>query len=215
MIRMKNRMQAPVNGWQFFQSQTNWNLVEQAPVAQWDFNLAVQSIIAHRKLNPRFNLPTDPASVENELDYANAKRMQSIQGAESYIQSNEDPIPKPQPQRLQGLHAVVGGVSKVAYGAATVIDWIKSGEEAVSQELATKRASICATCEKNAIKAAVSQREGWNLTTPHDEKLKVCTACLCPLKLKVHMPLDAITKRLPKESYEDLVPQCWIRTKDA
>ncbi len=228
MIRMKNRNQSPVNGWQFYQAQTGWDLIVANPQAQWDFNLAVQTIVAHRQKNPRFNLPTDQTAVANELDFTNAKRMQGITGADSYIQSDEAPVPKTSPQQHPGRLAVAGGVSRIVEGAKTIVEWIRSGNEAVPQELATSRAAVCAKCVKNdkgdwtalftvpaqnAIRAALAQRRDWNLSTPHDAELHVCSACYCPLPLKVHMPIDDIMKRMPTESLNQLVPECWIRSE--
>lgn len=226
MIRMKNRNQAPVNGWQFFQPETGWNMVQHVPAAQWDFTLAVDSIISHRQKNSRFNLPIDRKTVEDTLDVTNALRMQSITNADSYVMSDQAPVPKMLPQHPFGLHGVAASVSRVAAGVAPLVDWIKSGDEAVPQALANRRALICSTCPCNdhgdwtkwftipaqaAIQKALQERTDWSLTTLHDDKLIICSACLCPLKLKVHMPIHHIRNRIPKEAFESLDQRCWIR----
>ena len=50
------------------------------------------------------------------------------------------------------------------------------------------------------------------MSTIYDEKLHLCSACACPLKLKVHVPISWITKRLTPEQMERLkeAPACWI-----
>lgn len=228
MIRMKNRNQSPVNGWQFYEATTGWDLVKQVPAAQWDFNLAVASIQAHRQKNPRFKLTTDPVAIGNELDHVNALRMQHVNGAEFYIQSDESPPPKTQPQHSQGLPSVAGSVSRVATGVQSLVDWIGSGAEAVPQDLANKRAATCAGCQfndrgdwtrfftvpaSNAIRAELAKRSQWKLTTPHDASLQVCAQCLCPLPLVVHVPLENKLKHMSQEVYDSLPSWCWIKTE--
>ncbi len=222
MNRVKNRNMSPVNGWHYHQPQTGWDLQKNAPSAAWDFNGAVQAIIAHRKANPRFNLATDQKTVEDQLDETNALRMLSIPGADIYVQTDPTQLPKTTPRPLQRLQSV-------AVGASTVVEWIASEEEAVPKELANKRAEICTTCPmndpgglmdrftayaQNAIRFALNQRKGWNLTTPFDERLHVCSACLCPIPLKIWMPLSRIRAKMPKESFASLAEFCWIRKSD-
>jgi len=50
------------------------------------------------------------------------------------------------------------------------------------------------------------------LATSHDAALNVCDVCLCPLKLKVHTPLQYIKAHMTDEVFADLarVPGCWI-----
>lgn len=228
MNRVKNRNMSPVNGWQFYQPQTGWDLQKNAPSAAWDFNGAVQAIIAHRKANPRFNLATDPKTVEDQLDETNALRMLSIPGADIYVQ--EDPsIPKSVPQHSQsGLGRVAGVVRNVAQGGFALVKWIASGAEAVPQELANKRAEVCTTCPmndntdlaaiftvpaQNAIRFELNKRREWKLATPFDDRLHVCSACNCPIKLKLHMPIERIIKDMPKASFQNLESFCWIRTE--
>lgn len=228
MIRMKNRNQSPVNGWQFYEATTGWDLVKQVPAAQWDFNLAVASIQAHRQKNPRFKLTTDAVAIGNELDHVNALRMQHVNGAEFYIQSDESPPPKMQPQHSPGLPSVAGSVSRVATGVQSLVDWIGSGAEAVPQDLANKRAATCAGCQfndkgdwtrlftmpvSNAIRSELSKRAQWKLSTEHDASLQVCSQCLCPLPLMVHVPLEAKMKHMNQNVYNSLPEWCWIKTE--
>lgn len=230
MNRVKNRNMAPVNGWQYHQPQTGWDLAKNAPGAVWDFGGARDAIIAHRKANPRFGLSTDLKTVEDQLDETNALRMLSIPGADIYVQVDPSIPPKSAPQHQSGLQSVAGAVRNVAAGASVLVSWINSGAEAVPQELANKRAEVCATCPmndsgdwtrlftvpaQNAIRFSLSQRKDWNLSTPLDDRLHVCSACQCPLRLKIHMPLDKILAGMPKQSYAALAEFCWIKRKDA
>lgn len=223
MTRVKNRQMAPINGWQFFQPQTGWDLQKNSPQAAWSFDMAVDAIINHRKANARFGLSTDKNTVQEELDQTNALRMQAIPGGDNYIIVDPGAAPpKSEPRTLsQKLHAV-------AVGANTIVLWLNSGAEAVAQDLANKRAETCSKCAlndsgdwtrhftmpaQNAIRYAVSQRKEWNLSTPFDAKLNICSACLCPIPLKVHMPFKIIKDNIPKESFDALAPDCWIRAE--
>jgi hypothetical protein len=48
------------------------------------------------------------------------------------------------------------------------------------------------------------------LSTMVDAQLNVCVACLCPLKLKVHAPLEFIARHMDPETRAALDPQCWM-----
>ena len=146
--------------------------------------------------------------------------------------------PKTQAFRSLGakLQGVAEGVTKIASGAGLLIDWIKDGAKSVPQEKATARAFICTNrgldekgkvkmCPKNSpealgsfftkaaselIRKQIEQRKELTLSTPYDAQLGVCSACLCPLKLKVHPELKYILEHTPAETIAQLDPGCWI-----
>ena len=53
---------------------------------------------------------------------------------------------------------------------------------------------------------------GMKLTTSVDDKLQICTVCLCPLKVKVHTPVEYIKRHTTPEVASELaaVPGCWV-----
>lgn len=221
MPRLKSRdMQIP-NGFQFFQPQTKWR-----PARMSSFETIVHQLIQHRHGNPRlaakYNWSTDPTTVANEVDEFNAQLCKQM-GWTKYIDEGVQsapptsfPVPPSSP--LQKLGAVVGG-------AKTLVKWIASGAEAVPAALAEKRASICVDCPKhdkgdwtrrftvptaNAIRDMLIARKGMNLSTSFDDRLQVCTACDCPLKLKVHIERGRIVREMGPETLAKLDPGCWI-----
>lgn len=116
-----------------------------------------------------------------------------------------------------------GAIKKVAVGAGTVLDCVRSNP--VPKEEANRRALICANCPENGkgdftswftvpLAETIRRAESWlkeqNLTTEHDDKIKVCQACLCPLKLKVHCQLSTLKEHMIPEVLKDLHPNCWI-----
>jgi hypothetical protein len=215
--------QTPNGGWQFVQPQTRWSLP--TPIA-WTFDQAVKKIIEHRMANRaiavQHKMPMDVPGVSAELVNYTKQRL-----------GIPDPPAGPKFSPQQGLPppvvAVVEAIKKTAYGAATIIDWLGSGGQAVDSELSTKRAGICINCPQNgspdlsqwftvkaseAIQAALSRRNDLKLSTPHDMQLGVCAACLCPMRLKVHTPLEVIISHLKPEIQAQLDTNCWIRRHD-
>lgn len=220
MARLKSRQKQVPNGFSFYQPETRW---KSTPFAS--FENIVRSLIAHRQANPfltqKHGWPVDYDSVVNEVDAYNAMICQRM-GWTDYISDSGGESPLSQlPQR----HHLIVQSERLAAGAKTLVDWLKSGAEAVPSELANTRAEICATCPLNgiadmtswftmpvaqAIHAAINLRNQWKLSTPFDDKLGVCDACACPLKLKIHLPLDRITGRMSEETKKALDSRCWI-----
>ena len=52
-----------------------------------------------------------------------------------------------------------------------------------------------------------------DITTPWDDYLGICEACLCPLKAKVWCPLDIIQAHATPEGLARLDKSCWIPAK--
>lgn len=220
MVRLKSRTQACVNGFWFRQPQTGWER------QTWDFELLCNEVIAHRSANPRFNLSVDPVSVRNEVDEYNARRMQSIKGAQIYIsEDGHSPPFLSAPPRRHAWPSVVGGAKHVAAGVGVLLDWLGNGAIPVPNDIAQHRAEICATCPKNQpgdifaiftrpiaekIRLQLAMRRDLNLSTAHDATLQICSACHCPLQLKVHVPASHIQDHQTAEVTSALDARCWI-----
>lgn len=114
---------------------------------------------------------------------------------------------------------------QLAGGVALLRDWTGTGSP-VSPELANKRAAVCVECPLNnrdpnwidklttetseAVRSQMELKLKLNLATHSDEQLGVCDACLCPMKLKVWVPIKFIQKHTEDETYWALHPKCWI-----
>lgn len=116
-------------------------------------------------------------------------------------------------------------IGNLIVGAATLAEWFGEGRQPVRPEVAEWRASVCAGCPLNE-RGGWRERWGeycytlagirnWLRTgghqTQNDTLLHTCSACDCPLKIKVHCPLDVILKHMKKETFEKLHPHCWMR----
>lgn len=222
MPRLKSRQSQIPNGFKFYQPETGWK-----PPRFASFDQIVQGLITHRKGNKALleknHWPTDYETVANEVDAFNARVCMQM-GWTQYISEAPGGEPAPAPFLLQPPNQV-GKLEALAAGGRVIVEWIASGEEAVPAKQAEERAKVCADCPLNtqgdwtsfftvpvseAIRRAMDQRRGWNLSTPLDDKLKVCSACYCPLPLKVHMGIERILSRIHPDILPTLDPKCWI-----
>lgn len=223
---MKSRDAFPPNGWMFLQPETRW----EAPTWQ-SFNVVVQALIEHRKANPalakQHNWALDWETVAKEVDAYNDARCRAHGWLDFVSDGGAQPVPFQFPQRPfapVGV-AAIASVKRVAAGVRTLLDWLGSGGRPVAKELANSRARVCVQCPQNGkgdwtrfftkpasdqIKLQLEIRNDLKLETPDDDKLGVCEACLCPLKLKVWAPLPHILKEMDNSTKEKLVPDCWI-----
>lgn len=220
----------PNKGWMWYQPQTKWSIPHPLGVT---FQGAVDLIVQHRLKNPsitkKHNLSTNWSAVADELEAFTRQRLGLV----------EDSPPKWLPQQPQDEpEAVAGGVEgflrnparmlkATATGIKVYIDMFGSSGRPVDGAEAERRAGICAVCPKNekgdlstffTEKAAAGIMEILSLVktldfrTSHDEGLGVCSACLCPMRQKVHVKLEHILRRTNEETIARLkeAPACWI-----
>lgn len=219
MVKLKSRSQCPINGFHYNQPQTG------AAFMSWGFEDLCQQVQSHRKGNPRFSLSLDMDEIRAEVDFVNATRMLSIPGGEAYIITDEPSPPKSRLRSPRSFPAAVAGARKVAAGVGVLLDWLGNGGVPVSAEKAQIRAEACATCPKNKqgdltswftvpaselLKKQIEVRNDMKLATIYDDRLGVCEACACPLKLKVHTGLDHIREHMTPEIQAELDIKCWI-----
>lgn len=216
MIRLKSRTQCPPDGFRYIQKEMGWKSWEANPTTQWDFNLLCQSVQRLRIQNPRFKLNTSLAAIADEVDMQNALRVAARPNTEIYLVRDDQPPKFWPPQLIQAAGRVVAGVESLA-------NWWGAGGEPVNNMKAEFRAGICAECPQNGkgdltswftlpasrfLMRKFKERSEAGYKTSHDASLGVCLACSCPLKLKVHCPLEHI--EMTEESKAALDPRCWI-----
>jgi len=232
MARLTNRQRQIPFGLKFYQPETRFN------TRQGSFQNIVDQVVAMRKANPalvaKHGWSTDWNTVADEVDAFNAAICERMGWTDFISQPGAGVAPAPKfkalsPQSEKQLSAVADKVKKVWQGVRTLNDWIESGEPPVPTEQSQKRAETCAACALNgkgglegwftkpaaeAIKLQIAKLADRKLSTTVDEKLNVCTACLCPLKLKVHTPLGFISPNMGAETRAALDPQCWILAEE-
>jgi hypothetical protein len=213
----------------FIQPETKW---KSRPWAS--FNCIVDDLIVHRQNNPamtaKFKKSVNRVEVENEVDAFIAQVCEQMNWLDYVIGNEGAPPPTlkaPNPQELSQLSAVAAKAKQVWAGLRTLGDWLDSGEPAVAQELSNSRGSVCVECPKNgkgdfttwfaapaaaAIKRQVEKLEQRKLATTSDEKLGACEACLCPMRLKVHVPIEFIKSHTTDATLDKLRQgkDCWV-----
>lgn len=185
-------------------------------------------ILRHRRSNPRYanEWSTDLETIERELDEYNCLRLKNDKnyctGAPPNFQK-ESGSPNPSFHQSRGAK-VAADAAELAVGAMTIADWLGSGGNPVSRELAESRAAICVGCKFNskgdwkrfftigtsrAITSLMSLAKGRKIETSHDGELKVCEICSCPMRLKCHVPIEHIKSELPDETLKAFPEWCW------
>ena len=239
-LRLVSRRTPPPNGFLYKQVQTNWESWRIAPETQWDFKALCRAIQQHRQSNPRFRLTTDLIAIANEVDAVNARRVAAIPGSDTYIMDDAaaQPIPKAQAlsQTLPGkLRDAVAGLRNINAGRVMLLDWETAGYPQVPQELAEQRATVCVSCPKNGrgdftrwftipaaerIHKQIERLKDVKLATSKDDQLGVCEVCLCPLRLKMHTPIEFVGKYLSAELRAELAAvqtglgtSCWVTSE--
>lgn len=214
----------PNGGWFFRQPQTAWV----NPMAMVSFNESVKAIVKHRLANKaitaKHGLSTDPRAVGDELErYTRIRLGIPLPAPPSFFQQSRSPS-----QNAEG--AAAGDkwyrpIARTTTGIVTLADWLGRDGKPVAKELSEARATQCIACPKHGegdflslftrpiadlIRRQYEERKQLKLSTSKDDTLNYCTACECPLKLKVHVPVEYIRKHIKQPELDKLVPECWI-----
>lgn len=222
----------PPQGWKFV------TVLPVPPGGKWEapnplgntFRQQVDNIISWRRHNPviatKLQLTTNWETVAQELTKQTIERLQAMRGGDTYlIDPDALSIPAVPSQKKTTWDRIKRVAAAVADGEQILSDWLGDGGMPVDSSLSNFRAEICSDCPKNAkkhwshyitgpvadaITATAELKHQVRLTTHHDSQLGTCTACLCWLPLKVHVPLKYILYQMRPEVKKDLDPRCWI-----
>lgn len=222
MTEELNEHTFPNGGWKFRQPQTAWT----NPMSMVGFKASVDAIVKHRLANPaitaKHSLATDWDVVAEELKAYTRLRLGMPDPKVSFFQQRpHNPL---KDGAAAGDVSLFQRVARLGTGIRTLADWLPDGKT-VPQELADKRATTCVTCPQhktgnwldmfvapvaNLLKKQLEEREKLNLKTSQDDKLNFCDACGCPLKTKVHIPIEYIRKHMKQPEIDRLDPRCWV-----
>ena len=228
VCKLKTRNRPVPGGCAFFDSATNFK------AGQFDdFETQCRGVQSARLGNPgltkRYRKSTDMESIRDEVDIFWATYAKDHGYSDFYLQVEAPSGGAPEQAPFTNPNrSVRSRVAAAAAGVRTIYEWIRSKEEAVPAELANARAARCVACPLNeqgnladyfqtaaaaAIKSELEQRKEWDLTTPDDAKLGVCQGCFCVNSLSVHSPIEIKLKHLPKDAFDALHPDCWVRSE--
>jgi len=232
MATLKNRQNQIPNGFKYRQAETGWT-----PSAWSSFETIVLAVMAHRRGNPalarKHQWALDHNTIAAEVDSYNAALCEA-HGWTDFILPPPSEAPLPKFKALSSftgkqLSVAADKAKKVWQGVRSLNDWMDSKEPAVDSALSQKRAEVCVKCPVNGkggledwftkpaseiIKRQFEKLSERNLKTTVDDKLNVCTACLCPLKLLVHVPLDFKLAHMGPETRKALDGGCWILAEE-
>lgn len=227
MARLKSRTHHPPYGFRFLQPEAG-----QTVEFEGSFNHVVEQVQMLRQANPflceRHGWRTDTAAVEAEVDAYNTARCINGGWLDFITPDEPGPVPvytMPDAQKKRAGAVAIEGVKRVSAGVALLVDWLGSGGKPVETPVAERRAMICASCPKNdggdwkayftepiaeKIRVQLEMKNDLQLRTAHDAHLTVCSACDCPLQLKVHVPLSYVLEHTSPDTQTRLDPRCWI-----
>lgn len=234
MQRLKSRDKQIPNGFWFRQPEINWHSKKVLGLHP-SFTTLVSAVINARRANPhhvaKYKWSLDRDVVGNEVEAFQVK-VCLAGGWTSYLTESgggaPPPLSQPPSPAEQRLLAVAAGKARRLWaGVKTLNDFLDSGEPPVPSAQAESRAATCVACPLNgkgdfttwftvpaaaAIKRQLERVKEMNLATTQDDKLNVCTGCLCPLKLKVWTPWKFIKPHLETEVLDELRKgkNCWI-----
>lgn len=219
MARLKNRQTQIPNGLRFRIQQLNYT---SAPFSSFD--VIVNSVKQLADGNPQLfhqnGWPTERPAIADWVDEFNAGICKANQWNDYIVETPDISPPKfpPPPSSRHPAGAVAAGVVSLA-------EWFGEGAQPVERNLAEKRAQVCSKCPLNkkgdygnwftkavaeGIRNMAGAFRGLKINTVHDEQLGVCEACMCPMKLKVHVPLKHILSNTDKETMDAFDSNCWI-----
>jgi len=223
---LKTRSTWPPGGWMYLEAATGWRLPQGLTFTQ-----SVNAIVQHRKQNKQHNLSTKETEVEATLDTYTCARLKNdpawcISAADSSF--SQPPLgPRHAPAEGKGSAAGAKFLSNVGAGIKTWLEWFGNGKP-VDQKTAEERAVVCVNCVKN-VKGGIKERftaiaakeifavfqslNDLDLHTKLDSELNACSACDCPVKAKVWVPLPHIKKHMASETFKILPENCWIKTE--
>jgi hypothetical protein len=228
MLRLKNRQLQIPGGMGFYLPELKWSARKGSSFHSIADQLE-RVILANKALAIKNRWPRARKDIEDWVDAYNATVCARM-GWDHYIMpSGSTSTPKSDSRHLQetlrSLSAAAAKAKELVAGARTLMEWEDSGDPPVPPELALKRAIICANCPLNdpgdltkwftvpaaeLIRRRIARAQSRNLTTVRDDQLHTCMACSCPLKLKVHVPINWVVKELPPARRARLHDSCWI-----
>jgi hypothetical protein len=217
MATLKDRQRQIPNGFRFRIPELNY---QSKPFDSFDTIVTTVASIA--RSNPAYftskGWPTRRDEVAMWVDEFNARYCAEM-GYDEYINGSEDSPPK---------HGPPPRAAALVAGGKSLGEWIAGGADPVLSGEAEDRASVCVKCPFNKegdlsnfferatsemLRATIASAKELKLTTRFDDKLGVCDACYCPMKLKVWMPMKHILANMSPEILNELHPECWIRSE--
>lgn len=237
-----NPSKTPPGGFQYF-------IPQLGPVGWWlpnpvshTLESAAKLVLQQHLVNPRFNLPTEFATVKSMVEEYQCRRLkydpawccpesESLKKNSNQILSL-DQFPQAQPSAASAAAVATAPlaerISKLAAGSQILRDWWGEGGLPVSKTLAEARASVCVRCGCNqkgdwlnkvpsTIAGAILEqrrcKDKLQMRVSQEAQIMTCNACECHLPLKVWVPLSNIEPFTSDKTWKRLPQHCWMQTE--
>ncbi len=226
MPRLKSRNNMPPISFRFLQPETGWDSTKVLPGTP-SLRVVATALIDHRRGNKFYadknGWSMDYETVVNEVDSYTALLNEKA-GYFEFVEGADPPKTMPLPAGV--FRTVAAGAKQVVGGVKAWLEMFGPTGHPVAHELAEERALVCINCPKHdadlgwigkfeveaakVIRTQLGIKHDMKLATTQDAKLGLCTACLCPMVIKVHAPLDFALERMDDETKAKLHPECWM-----
>jgi hypothetical protein len=248
MLKPEYRKKFPPGGYRFFQPQTGWPPDPTTEFSGMTLEQTEDKVIEHRKDNPRFKLPIDRKTVEEDVCMYTAATLPKPSHPfdpefclTDRASKKEAGLPPSRSLPAAGPRAaaqpVAGGAGSAIgiwarntiAGIGTYLKWFGS-RVTVPHSVSGVRAMTCLVCPKHSTHPGALDRMNQiigselmrvmniltlrKLATSVDDRLGVCLACDCPVKVKVHCDLKHILENITPEAKAALDPACWILSEE-
>jgi hypothetical protein len=108
---------------------------------------------------------------------------------------------------------------------------LTDGIQPVEQRLSQARCDVCTgrltgtVCPHNEsgyklvesaaewLRRQLEKKNELKLSTLGEERLFTCSACWCPLILKVHLPIEFIMQKVGQSELNSMPDWCWVKTE--
>lgn len=221
---LRNILTVPPGGFRYTQPATDRTPEKKFATMNDAWSLAVQ-IADFRKGNGLER--ATPKEALRDIDDAQCARL------------HNDPAHCIDADKKKGIRAAITRLSKsaglVEAGGRVLIKWLGDGAKPVPIEIAQRRANVCLSgapegkpCPHNrdghsllqltantvrAIAEQMNVREHLRLRVEGEENIHSCAICRCPLKLKIHVPIETILSHTDDETLMAMPQYCWMKTE--
>lgn len=234
MLHLKKGRQFQIpNGFKFKLALGPNKFWEPPPFSSFDQVVAGAKavILNNRALAAKNHWPTDSHVIADWVEDYNAHLCAANGWTDYYENPGGLGLPKrsaaQQRSLAKELVAAAAKVKQLAAGYVAIRQWKVSGDPAVPAAQSAARAAICAACPQNQagdwtawftkpaadmIQRDLEKLQERQLSTPSDPALKFCQACSCPMRLKVHVPVEFIRPTVTPEIAFELKKgrDCWV-----
>ena len=233
MAKLKNKNAQVPFGFRFHWAATKWDAQKVMPYRSFDH--VVKALQSHVRGNmhqaQQSGMSADYDSLAALVEQQTVMALQKEGYTDFITEEASTASPKQIPQHpLRPRPQGAAVVKSMAVGASLYAGWLGQGGKPVARGVAESRAAVCVACPNNKegdwktffteqaaalILKTLELKNDMELSTSVDEKLGLCSVCLCPLKAKSWVPLPHVKAHTSAKALSELPSPCWIKDEIA